>query len=182
MAEREKRNCEPQPPPGRGRSASISIPRPHPAAGASRISRPPASRRSSPPRAKPTSRTKPPTAAPNSPTPSRPAFTLVELLVVISLLALLLTLLLPSLKRARNQAQALACQARLRQWGLVFKMYTDANEGRWFSNELNDDGLYGPNNWLGLTSPAWFNTRDFAACPRATQGSPDNRYRDAFTA
>lgn len=109
-------------------------------------------------------------------------FTLIELLVVISILAALLAVLLPSIKRARNQAQAVACQARLRQWGLAFKMYTDGSEGRWFTAEREDDGRDGPDNWLGLTSPGWFNTRDFIACPRATKGSPDNSYRDAFTA
>jgi prepilin-type N-terminal cleavage/methylation domain-containing protein/prepilin-type processing-associated H-X9-DG protein len=109
-------------------------------------------------------------------------FTLIELLVVISLIALLLTLLLPSVRRARNQAKAIVCQARLRQWGLAFKMYTDSNEGRWFTAERESSTEIGPDNWLGLTSPSWFNTRDFIACPRATKGSPDNSYRDAFTA
>jgi prepilin-type N-terminal cleavage/methylation domain-containing protein len=43
------------------------------------------------------------------------AFTLIELLVVISILVLLMAVLLPTLQRARNQARAAACQAKLRQ-------------------------------------------------------------------
>jgi prepilin-type N-terminal cleavage/methylation domain-containing protein/prepilin-type processing-associated H-X9-DG protein len=112
---------------------------------------------------------------------TRRAFTLIELLVVISILVLLMAVLLPTLQRVRKQARAVACQAKLRQWGLAFKMYTDGNEGRWFTACRADDGRYGPQNWLGLTSPLWFNVRDFAACPVATKSSPDGRYYDAFT-
>jgi hypothetical protein len=50
-------------------------------------------------------------------------------------------------------------------------MHTDGNEGCWFTVEREDDGRDGPDNWLGLTSPNWFNTRDFIVCPRATKGS-----------
>ena len=60
----------------------------------------------------------------------RRAFTLVELLVVISVVALLLALLVPALSRARKQAQAVACQANLKQWGLHFATLASENEGR----------------------------------------------------
>jgi len=48
----------------------------------------------------------------------RRAFTLIELLIVISVIALLIALLVPALSRARRQARAVICQTNLHQWGL----------------------------------------------------------------
>ena len=56
-------------------------------------------------------------------------FTLVELMVVVSILALLMAILLPSLKSARDQAAQVVCAARLQQWGLAFSCYAAENNG-----------------------------------------------------
>lgn len=56
------------------------------------------------------------------------AFTLVELLVVITIVSVIAALLLPALERAREQARSTACRTNLRQLSLAIYLYADENE------------------------------------------------------
>jgi prepilin-type N-terminal cleavage/methylation domain-containing protein/prepilin-type processing-associated H-X9-DG protein len=73
------------------------------------------------------------------------AFTLIELLVVIGIIALLVSLLLPSLNRAKDLARRGVCQTRLRAVAVGLRMYLDqSNEvmpvaAQLPSAQLNDD-------------------------------------------
>ena len=59
----------------------------------------------------------------------RKAFTLVELLVVISIIALLISALLPALNKAKQQANLVQCGSDMRQMGSALNIYSAENHG-----------------------------------------------------
>jgi len=71
------------------------------------------------------------------------SFTLIELLVVIAIIAVLASMLLPALGKAREKANIITCAGNLRQIGVAFMMYLDDNE-QYYLTDILQEGIY---NW-----------------------------------
>ncbi len=77
------------------------------------------------------------------------AFTLVELLVVIGIIAILIALLLPALNKARQQSRALSCLSNLRQIAMATQLYAHDNKDML---PYGDTSPWG-NNWPTSLAP-----------------------------
>jgi prepilin-type N-terminal cleavage/methylation domain-containing protein len=73
----------------------------------------------------------------------RRGFTLIELLVVIAIIAILASLLLPTLSQAKNSAIRTICASKLKQWGLADLLY--GNHNNQFFPDATEEDL----NWAG---------------------------------
>ena len=94
----------------------------------------------------------------------RRGFTLVELLVVIAIIALLMSILMPALGRARRQARSSACMTNLHQWGLCFTMYFGDNDGLFSSYFDGKTGF-----WMSVLRPYYADVGDMRCCPMAVK-------------
>ena len=97
----------------------------------------------------------------------RRGFTLVELLVVIAIIAVLMAILMPALRRVKEQANMIKCQANLDQWGLIAAMYTEENDGKLWDSAPGTPAYW----WIRYLEPRY---KDWKAnkiwfCPSATK-------------
>jgi prepilin-type processing-associated H-X9-DG protein/prepilin-type N-terminal cleavage/methylation domain-containing protein len=86
-------------------------------------------------------------------------FTLIELLVVIAIIAILASMLLPALSKARDKAKSISCVNQQKQIATAFTFYYDNYNG-WIPNNL---GLNGADQWRDLTGKYIFSGKSAAA-------------------
>jgi len=88
-------------------------------------------------------------------------FTLIELLVVIAIIALLMSILMPAMAHAQKQARAVACRSNLKQWGTLWAMYTDDNNG-YFPRRTSTSG-----RWIDVLFDYYYKDPKIRCCPMA---------------
>jgi prepilin-type N-terminal cleavage/methylation domain-containing protein/prepilin-type processing-associated H-X9-DG protein len=96
-------------------------------------------------------------------------FTLIELLVVIAVIALLLSIMAPALSKVHKQAKAVVCLHNLHEWGLVWRMYTDDNDGYFHSGDIGDWSTL----WMAVLWRYYCNSREICFCPMAMEPSAE---------
>jgi prepilin-type N-terminal cleavage/methylation domain-containing protein len=100
----------------------------------------------------------------------RRGFTLIELLVVIAIIALLMGILMPALSRVKKQARSVACQGLLKQWGTIWSMYCDDNDGRFC--EAGDLG-WKRGTWVIAFRSQYRTRSEILLCPSAKKRRPN---------
>jgi len=99
-------------------------------------------------------------------------FTLVEILVVIGIIAVLVAILLPSLRKARQAAQRAACVSNLRQFGIAIYNYSFDNKGRLPNTIFVYGGRYPNVAWVNDTGIGEFSYEGIA---RYVKGADINK-------
>lgn len=101
------------------------------------------------------------------------AFTLVELLVVVAIIALLVSILLPSLGRAKEQARIAVCLTNVRNIGSAFDLYINESDG-WYPQGTGWGGTVGMRSWDMVLQP-FYENYGVLHCPSDNAARPWRR-------
>ncbi len=101
----------------------------------------------------------------------RRGFTLIELLVVIAIIAILMAILMPALRRVKEQGKMISCLGTLKQWNLIAAMYTEENDGKFWDSAPNTPGYWFP-RYMDEELKSWKKNKLWF-CPSATKPITD---------
>lgn len=104
-------------------------------------------------------------------------FTLIELLVVIAIIALLLSILMPSLRKVKQIARDVVCRSNLKQWSLIWAMYTNNNDGK-FPYSISG---WPRGQWVLALRDEWQTEGDIIRCPSAAKDATGTAYGNVNT-
>ncbi len=98
----------------------------------------------------------------------RACFTLLELLVVISVIGILAALLLPVISKAKEQGRSTACLSNLRQVGIALQLYVDDHDNKMpniFSGVLSTNGPTDTNQTVDVVLRDYLGSTNILRCP-----------------
>ena len=98
---------------------------------------------------------------------TRRGFTLIELLVVIAIIALLMSILMPALRKVKEQGKMIKCLGNQKQWNLEAAMFTESNRGQFWNSDPGTPSYWFP-RYLDDRLKDWKSNRTWL-CPSATK-------------
>jgi prepilin-type processing-associated H-X9-DG protein len=111
---------------------------------------------------------------------------------VIAIIALLMAILVPMLRRVQGQAREVVCRSNQRQWGTLFCAYTDDHSGKWFLHDTEGDShaamqaFSWDEIWYWQMRSYWQGSNDVFLCGEASKHrpplDPTQRWGSTFSA
>jgi len=94
-------------------------------------------------------------------------FTLIELLVVIAIIAILMAILMPALRRVKEQGKMISCLGNLKQWNIIAAIYTEENDGKFWDSDPGTPAYWFP-RYMDENIKSW-KKNELWFCPSASK-------------